>query len=256
MWIRNAIQALKERASSVQAKAGTSTSLVPSAASMMDAILSPQVKRNFSPTTGGWTKLTSGSATGSINDYGVVLTAPSSVQTPGYVLYHNRPHNDIAVCRGKTRGVIDWSKRMGIGGTICVSATLDAQNVFRMSMGKIATTDLAGDLPSGRKGIGIKITSTGKVELMVGSGTGAPTITTTSTFTLTLAQAFDVWIDSDGAGNVYLYVNDQLVCSTTGGPTTDSSTTDNGFVVDLNTAGVPTVTGQMTVANFAQYIGR
>lgn len=258
MWVRNAINSILSRfaTTNAQVRAGTSTTLVPSVSVVMDAVLAPHVKRSFSPVTPGWIKITTGSATGSINDYGMQLTAPSSIQTPGYVLYYIRPHNDAVVCRGKAKGVIDWSKRVGIGATFCMSATLDAQNVFIMSLGKIATTDLAGDLPSGRKGIGCKITSTGKVELMVGSGTGAPTITTTSTFTQSLTSGYDVWLESDGTGNVTLYVNDILVCSTTGGPTTDSSATENGFVIELNTLSVPTVTGQFNVSNYAQFFGR
>lgn len=66
------------------------------------------------------------------------------------------------------------------------------------------------------KGFGIRIQGTGAVELQVHNGTTLTNVT--STFTPTTLTTFDCLIDSLGDGTVNLYINGNLVATSSAGP--------------------------------------
>jgi hypothetical protein len=103
-----------------------------------------------------------------------------------------------------------------------------------------------GDL-SGR-GVAIKRIAAGAIILQAHNGT---TLTsTTSSFTPTANSWFDVIIVSDGAGNVTLSVNDSVVASNSGGPTTASGT--NANCVTMEAENLAIITGPNAYAFVSQ----
>lgn len=183
-------------------------------------------------------------------DWGVDVTGPTTAV--GYGIRRNTPTNQFAASRGKGRGVIAWGRRFEIVGTACIYAGLDAQAVFRITFGK-TTGDNAGNLA--RRGLGFRVQGTGALEIETHNGT-TRTASTNSTFTPTANQAFDFRITSDGAGNCVLWVNDAQVATCTGGPTTDSSSTENAFQIEIENVSTVTTQSSATAGNFGVYMAR
>lgn len=190
-----------------------------------------------------------GASTGT-TDWGVDVTGPTTAV--GYGLRRNAPANSFAASRGKGRGVIAWGRRFEIVGTACIYAGLDANAVFRITFGK-TTGDNAGNLA--RRGLGFRVQGTGALEIETHNGT-TRTASTNSTFTPTANQAFDFRITSDGAGNCVLWINDAQVATCTGGPTTDSSSTENAFQIEIENVSTVTTQSSATAGNFGVYMAR
>lgn len=112
---------------------------------------------------------------------------------------------------------IDFSKRASIAGRFRLSQNgATTNNIFRFTIGKSGTA--VGDLSN--RGFGVRCLYGNAMELQVHDGTTLRNVT--SSFTPTIATsgtAFDVRVESDGAGNVTLFVNGSSVATSANGPT-------------------------------------
>jgi hypothetical protein len=152
--------------------------------------------------------------------------------------------------RGKAVGVIDWTKEAAISAAIN-SNQFVANSVIRFNLGtpgNVTTADL------GTRGIGIRISGTSAVELQVHDGTTL--VNEPSSFTPTANSTFDVFVHSLGNGTVNLYINDSIVATTSAGPSTAGTSTQDYIQMSANTTAV--LSGQTIVA-YARpqfYLGR
>jgi hypothetical protein len=236
-------------ATTAQEVAGTSSSVITSPASGHVKQLYQAYRLAFS--AAGFVQAVSGTgAATSTSDWGVDVTGPTTAT--GYGIRRNAPTNQFAPSRGKGRGVIAWGRRVELVGTACIYAGLDANAVLRVTFGK-TTGDNAGNLA--RRGLGIRVQGTGALEIETHNGT-TRTASTNSTFTPTVNQAFDFRVTSDGAGNCVLWVNDTQVATCTGGPTTDSSSTENALQAEIENVSTVTTQSSATVGNLGVYLAR
>jgi len=217
-------------ATTAQAQAGTSTTTVVSPATLLDAKYF-QGGRNLSLVN--WVASTSGTGAGSVlNQNRRDVTAPTTAI--GYGVAY-------AFLSNATRGSsvtssFNWAKRIQFGARLNRNvASPDANTVFRFSIGK--SSQAGGDLAE--KGIMIKQTAGGALQLLVHNGTTLTT--TTSSFTPSNTQAYDVLIVSDGSGNATLYVNDVSVATSTGAPTTAGAI--NTHQINLTAENTAIITG-------------
>jgi hypothetical protein len=143
-----------------------------------------------------------------------LITAPTTAI--GFALFNAFLANSSR--GGSITAGFNFSKQITFGARLNRNvASPDANTVFRFVIGKSSST--GGDLAE--RGIMIKQTGSGALQLLVHNGTTLTTVT--SSFTATNQQAYDLRVISDGAGNVTLYVNDSSVATTTGGATTSAN---------------------------------
>jgi hypothetical protein len=116
---------------------------------------------------------------------------------------------------------INFSERTILSGRSFIGGTTESNLTVSIYFGK-AETDAVGDLS--RKGIGWKMTGgAGSRYLLLQAHNGTTLSSVTSSFAVTDAATFDWDLESDGSGNVTLYVNGSSVATSTGGPTGNSS---------------------------------
>lgn len=113
---------------------------------------------------------------------------------------------------GGDQNSIDWSKRIRIS-FMCYFAYSDADTVTRFQVGEDYTKTTISDLD--QKGFGFKKTNT-SISVLAHNGT---TLTTLAAGTVTDGTHL-ILMESDGAGNVKLYIDGTLVQTATGGATT------------------------------------
>jgi hypothetical protein len=206
-----------ELATDAEAVAGTSSTLAVTPAALRAMVTYPGLT---AITTYSLTAATSGASASSFRQgtsNGWVVRGPTTAI--GYAVGKTGLVNSRR--GGEFTSRLDWSKPCAITArcTLNPNGTIDANSIFRMSVGK-GTADNAGDISSG-DGIQIKVAGGGAIQLLAcASGT---VTTVTSSFTPVNDETFDVGIHSDGSGNVTLYVNGSSVATTTGGPTTSSA---------------------------------
>ena len=202
-------------ATTAQAQAGSSTSAVISASTLLDAKYFSGGKYVTQIT---WTNATSGVGANAYaqNANSRYVNAPTSATGYGIA---------SAILANISRGSIfnsgfDFSKRIIFGGRFARNVvTPDTNSVFRYSIGKSSSTD-ASDLSS--RGLMVKVAGSGAMQLLVHNGTTLTT--TTSSFTPSNGQAYDVVVVSDGSGNATLYVNGSSVATSTGAATSAGAT--------------------------------
>lgn len=183
----------------------------------------------FSTTTSG-AGAVSGLSTG-----GFLTTAPTTAIGHGIGSFSYAPAQ-----RGLNRGngSWNWSKRFTATFRYArLTAATDSNSISRVTFGKAATA--AGDLTL--QGVGIKMTASNALQLIVHNGTNFTAVTTTSNIIPTVPITTDIRITSDGAGNVSLYVNDVLEASTSAGPTNASATASASlFMTEAENAAIIT----------------
>jgi len=212
---------LAVQATMVQAQAGVSTTTVISPSTLQDA---KYFQGGKSMVQIAWSTAVSGAgaSAGAQNSNARLNTAPTTAT--GYAIAS-------AIIANNSRGVVynsgfDFSKRVSFGVRVARNvASPDSASVFRFSIGKGSATD-ASDLSM--RGLMIKVSGSGALQLLVHNGTTLTT--TTSSFTPVDGQVYDVRVISDGAGNATLLVNGSSVATSTGAPTT-AGATNNGYLM-------------------------
>ena len=122
-----------------------------------------------------------------------------------------------AESRANPKNSLNFSLRKIFSGRSAIDVITDANFTAAWYHGK-AEADGVGDLT--RRGFGWKmIGGSGSRFLQLQAHNGTTLSSVTSSFAVTAGVAFDWDIESDGAGNVTLYVNGSLVATSTGGPT-------------------------------------
>jgi hypothetical protein len=218
-------------ATTAQAQAGTSTTTVVSPSTLLDAKYfaggKSMVQIAWSTSVSG-----TGASAGAQNSNARLNIAPTTAT--GYAIAS-------AVIANNSRGSIynsgfDFSKRVQFGVRVARNvASPDSASVFRFSIGKSSGTD-ASDLSA--KGLMIKVSGSGALQLLVHNGTALTT--TTSSFTPANGQAYDVIVTSDGAGNCALFVNGSSVATSTGGPTTAGATNASYLMFEVQNTSIIT----------------
>jgi hypothetical protein len=123
--------------------------------------------------------------------------------------------------RASAANNIGFSQRIIMSGRSYIGGVTEANLTTSIYMGK-DESDAVGDLT--RRGIGWKMTGgAGSRFLLLQAHNGTTLSSVTSSFAVTEGVAFDWDVESDGAGNVTLYVNGSSVATSTGGPTGNSS---------------------------------
>jgi hypothetical protein len=135
-----------------------------------------------------------------------------------------------------TNTSIDFSKRVSIAGRFRLNQNgATTNNIFRFTIGKTAIGDLA------TRGFGVRCLYGDALELQVHDGTTLSNVT--SSFTPTIATTgtpFDVRVESDGAGNVTLFVNGSSVATSANGPTNTGPSGRNQIYYELESASTNT----------------
>lgn len=128
-------------------------------------------------------------------------------------------------------GRIDWSKRVTVGFAINpVSVSTNGQFWWRIGINASTSGDLA------MRGIGIRVNNTSLVA-QCHNGTTLNTSGTLKTVTAAVNQSTWVVLQSDGAGNVHVWIDNVLATTLTGGPTDDAGGGTPGISVEaLNNA--------------------
>jgi hypothetical protein len=122
-----------------------------------------------------------------------------------------------ASSRPQPASFLNFSLRSIHSGRSTTSGVADANYTCAVYYGK-AEADGVGDLI--RRGYGWKMVGgSGSRFLQMQAHNGTTLSSVTSSFAVTAGVAFDWDIESDGAGNVTLYVNGSSVATSTGGPT-------------------------------------
>lgn len=122
-----------------------------------------------------------------------------------------------ATSRAQPSAFLNFSLRSIHSGRSTTSGVTDANYTCAVYYGK-AEADGVGDLT--RRGYGWKMVGgAGSRFLQLQAHNGTTLSSVTSSFAVTAGVAFDWDIESDGAGNVTLYVNGSSVATSTGGPT-------------------------------------
>ena len=220
-------------ATTAEAQAGTSTTAVVNPATLLDAKYF-QGGRNISQVT--WTVATSGTgATSGQNQNYRNLLAPTTAIGYGvaYAFLGNSGRGNSITSS------FNWAKRIAFGARFnrpTAVAGVDANTIFRFSVGKSSQSQ--GDLTE--RGIMIKQTANGALQLQVHNGTTLASAVTSS-FTPIQSSAYDVLVISDGAGNATLYVNDVSVATSTGAPTTAGAI--NTHQIQIMVENSATITG-------------
>jgi len=122
-----------------------------------------------------------------------------------------------ATSKAQPSGFLNFSLRSIHSGRSIINGGGDANYTAAFYYGK-AEADGVGNLI--RRGIGWKLVGgSGSRFLQLQAHNGTTLSSVTSTFAVTAGVAFDWDLESDGAGNVTLYVNGSSVATSTGGPT-------------------------------------
>ena len=231
-------------ATDAEAQTGSSTTLAMSPSAVAYAVGSCS---NFRVPANAWAVATSG--TGAVSQqsfYSWRVTAPTTAIGYGLAGLNFGGHSRATT--GGSSGVsnpFNWSKRF-VGRfrfTLNTSPT-DSNAVFRLCWGKGSTS--SNDLAI--RGVAIKRIASGAIILQSHDGT---TLTsTTSSFTPTINLWYDATIVSDGTGNVSLSINDSVVASNSGGPTTASGTNCNSVTIEAENLAI--ITGSSVTAYVSQ----
>jgi hypothetical protein len=229
-----------ELATDAEAVAGTSATLAVTPQSFLIANLSTGYYSNL---VNGGAGATAGASAGSASSDagGRVFTGTTS---GAYALRRIGPGSIYPLSIGKASGVINYDKRACLSVLMTSNQYVSNSNI-RCLLGK-SLTDNNGNLDG--KGIGVRVTGTGVLELQVHDGTTLTNVS--SSFTPVANQAFDVLVDSDGSGNVTLYVNGSSVATSSAGPTGNSVNTLNAFHFEAETT--DTLVTQ-TIAGFSRH---
>jgi len=157
--------------------------------------------------------VTAGGGSAALNSGTYLCQAASTAISTGMMYIYT-----ISVNRGTSATAgFNWAKAFSATFRFNeASVVTDANTISRVLFGKNYGT--AGDLTA--VGVGIKKSGSGYFSLLVHNGT---TLTTVASTISTTATYNDFRITSDGAGNVKLYINDVLECTTSAGPTTQVS---------------------------------
>ena len=124
--------------------------------------------------------------------------------------------------------VIDWSKRVTVGFAFnLVSASTNGQVFVRIGNSCSTSGNLSGS------GMGIRINNTALVA-QCHNGTTLNTSASLKTNTAGTTTSTVIVLQSDGAGNVAVYVDNVLAVTMTGGPTTAGFATDFLAVEAIN----------------------
>lgn len=176
------------------------------------------------------------------NSYNYLTTSVSGSSNYRYVFASN--NSPISI--GQPKGGINWAKGVRIATIVCRDTNpIDNAITFRLGYAKAGGG--SGDLGAGVKGIGWKFTGSGALQCVGYNGTTL-TASTNGTYFFDNSNAVKVIVESDGLGNVKLYVNDVLSASCTGAPTSGTgSTSQNYMVVDMNSAGTPANASSMLI---------
>jgi len=118
--------------------------------------------------------------------------------------------------------VINFARRVCVGGFFACTART-TNGISRIQIGRDASLTTAADLAT--RGFGIKIEND-QVKIQTHNGT---TLTNSSSVYTINSDNFWFLLNSDGAGNVSLWIDDVLVGTGTGGPTSAGSDGHNGF---------------------------
>lgn len=229
-----------ELATDAEAVAGTSATLAVTPQSFLIANLSTGYYSNLVNGGAGATAgLSAGSA--STDAGGRVFTGTTS---GAYALRRIGPGSIYPLSIGRASGVINYDKRVCLSVLMTSNQYVSNSNI-RCLLGK-SLTDNNGNLAG--KGIGVMVTGTGVLELQIHDGTTLTNVS--SSFTPVANQAFDVLVDSDGSGNVTLYVNGSSVATSSAGPTGNSVNTLNAFHFEAETT--DTLVAQ-TIAGFSRH---
>jgi len=238
---------LVELATPAEARASTSSAVVVTPEGLRANRLGSAYRMSFS--AAAWTSGVSGAgASVASREWGQEIVGPTTAT--GYALEYLTPSNQAPLSRGQAAGVMDWSKRVEFAGQVVFgSVTPDANTVTRVTWGKVAA-DTAGDLA--RRAIGFRRAANGVLQCHTHNGTTATTGTDGS-FTPVASQAFDYLIASDGAGTITLTVNDTVVATCTGGPTSAgvaAASIIQAEVQNTNTTAAQTTIGHSLAATF------
>jgi hypothetical protein len=122
---------------------------------------------------------------------------------------------------------VNWSRRVRFRVRFSTNVLPSANAVYRVLIGK-STFGVAaiGQLTAATRGIGFEVRGS-QLWLTCANGT-ARTDTQAAGVTLLVNNVYEAVVDSDGQGNVSLLLNQSVVATNTGGPT--SARTD--FLVD------------------------
>ena len=144
-----------------------------------------------------------------------------------------------AAQRGINRGNGSWNWAKPFTATFRYSRNSiasDANSISRVTFGK---NNAVGDPVINC--VGIRMTASNAMQLIVHNGTTLTAVTTTSSFVPGVPITCDIRIVSNGAGTVQLYINDTLEATTNLGPTGISGTSGaSGFMTEAQNVDIIT----------------
>jgi hypothetical protein len=205
-----------------------------------NTIVSPRVAMDYlmHPGRTEWLKFGSGATSGT----GAAVAAPASTRSvevigpnagvAGYAMaVWDTSFSGVGML-GMTRGANmlarAWNKpvwasgrgQIGFYGNDVYNG--DAHSTIRVSVGGKSSVG-SGPISITDPGFGWLIPGVGSaLQLQVSKGDSSALTTVTSSFTPVAKQIFDWKMHSDGAGNVTLWINDDVVATTANGPTTST----------------------------------
>ena len=202
-----------------------------------NTIVSPRVAMDYimHPGRTEWLKFGSGATSGT----GASVGAPTSTRSvevvgpnagvAGYAMAVWDTSFSGAGMLGMTRGANmlarAWNKPVWASGRGQIGYYLnnvyngDAHSTIRVSVGGKSSVG-SGPILITEPGFGWLVPGVGSaLQLQVSRGNSSALTTVTSSFTPVAKQIFDWKIHSDGAGNVTLWINDEVVATTANGPT-------------------------------------
>jgi hypothetical protein len=120
-----------------------------------------------------------------------------------------------------------WASGRGVVGGNNNTFNGDANCTVRVSVGGKSSAG-SGAISASEPGFGWLIPGMGNaMQLQVSTGSAVTTVT--SSFTPVARQVFDWKMFSDGTGNVTLWINDNVVATTTAGPSTATAENYNFY---------------------------
>ena len=139
----------------------------------------------------------------------------------------------LGMTRGVNMGARAWNKGIWASGRGQIgyydnnTYNGDANTTVRVSVGGKSAPS-SGSISSSENGFGWLVPGVGNaMQLQVSNGTTVTTVT--SSFTPVTKELFDWKLFSDGTGNVTLWINDNVVATTTGGPSTATAENYNFY---------------------------
>jgi hypothetical protein len=212
-----------------------------------NTIVSPRVAMDYlmHPGRTEWLKFGSGATSGT----GASVVAPVSTRSveivgpnvgiAGYAMaVWDTSFSGVGML-GMTRGVNmlarAWNKPVWASGRGQIGYYAndvyngDAHSTIRVSVGGKSSVG-SGPISVNEPGFGWLIPGVGNaLQLQVSKGDSSALTTVTSSFTPVAKQVFDWKMHSDGAGNVTLWIDDNVVATTTAGPTTATAENYNFY---------------------------